>query len=71
MARALSEKTLEKILAKHDSAVISKTISQAKAGKDFVLDDGGHGPGVVPEGVWKSAKKGGEDGVADYIEGVA
>lgn len=69
MAKAIDEAELAKELKKHDSALIKKAARQAEQGKDFVLDEHGYGPGVVPEAAWKKQKKAGSDvAVADYGE---
>ena len=70
MAKAIDEKELAKELRKHDSALLSKAATQASAGKDFILDENGYGPGIVPESFWKKSKKDAEGNVPDYEEGV-
>lgn len=58
MAQVIEEKELNKLNEKHDKAFLAKAEKQFADGKDFELDP--YGPGVVPEGVWKKAKKDGE-----------
>ena len=65
MARAVDEAVLEKELQKNDSAVLKKAEKQAIEGKDLVLDP--HGPGLVPETIWKKHKRGAEGNVPDYV----
>lgn len=54
----MNEKELNKILNKHDRTFTAKAEKQFAEGKDFELD--AYGPGVVPETIWKKAKKDGE-----------
>jgi hypothetical protein len=54
MAHIPTEEEIKAIQDKNDQDIADKTADQATQGKSFNIPADGHGPGVVPEEVWKN-----------------
>lgn len=56
MAQAPSEQDIQKAQAETQAQIDAKRAEQQEHGKDFVIDDDGHAPGVIPEPIWEDHK---------------
>lgn len=54
MAQIPSEEQIKEITEKNDQEIADKVAAQAAEGKGFDLPADGHGPGVLPEEIWKN-----------------
>ncbi len=57
MAQAPNAKEVVEAQEKTIKAIEKKTLSQQKQGKDFIVPEDGHGPGIIPEAKWKAIKQ--------------
>lgn len=56
MARIPNTEEIEFAQKQTENAIEKKRYDQEKKGKNFVIDEHGHAPGVIPEKVWKNLK---------------
>lgn len=54
MAKIPEQKEVEQTIKQNEIAHANKLADQQKQGKDFVVPEDGHGPGVIPEKIWKN-----------------
>lgn len=57
MAQVPTDKHIQQAQLETQQEINEKRIDQQLQGKDFVISDDGHGPGVIPEDVWQSHKE--------------
>lgn len=57
MAQIPNQEEITKAQQETEAAIAEKTEAQRAEGKDFIVTDNGHGPGVMPEDVWAKYKE--------------
>lgn len=62
MAQLPTEELIHAIQEQTRKDIEAKAAAQHALGKDFVVEEDGHGPGVVPERDWQAMKNDAEEG---------